>query len=529
MKRKFITSLITVLVATNLCAQQKHTPKLVVVITIDQLRGDYLEYFKLTFGERGFKRLLNEGITYKHIQFEFSNIDRASSFATIFTGSNPCYHSITGNTKYDFENDKETSCLYDSHYLGNYTHQNFSPKNLLCSTAGDELRLASKGTSEVYAIAPEPESAIISAGHAGNGAFWIDDFNGKWATTTFYKGIPPYVDKLNGGQESLSQRLSSLTWNMMLSADKYSALPYITDTKPYHYTFNEKEIGCYPRFKTSALVNKEVGKLALEFLHHGNIGTHPTPDMLCITFYGGTFADVQDQSYTREVQDIYYQLDQNIEELIEAIDKKIGLANTLIVVSGNGYYINTETLPEGDNITGGTFHPKRCTALLNMYLMAIYGQKSWVKGYYNKQIYLNRKTIEDEKVDLIEIQDKAAAFIAEFSGVQKVTTDHALRSGEWNEGSATLHYGSFHIGRGDLIIELQPGWGVQDETTGTKTNVKNNNAVQTPLIFFGYGLKPAKLERSVYATEIAPTITNILRIRSPNACSDLPLSEIINR
>jgi hypothetical protein len=528
MRRKFITSLITVLVAANLCAQQKNAPKLVVVITIDQLRGDYLEYFKSTFGERGFKRLLNEGITYKHIQFEFSNIDRASSFATLFTGSNPCYHSITGNIKYDFEKDSETSCLYDAHYLGNYTHQNFSPKNLLCSTIGDELRLASKGTSEVYAIAPNPESAIISAGHAGNGAFWIDDYNGKWATTTFYKGIPVYVDKLNSGQESLSQRLSSLTWETMLSADKYASLPYITETKTYKYTFNEKEFGCYPRFKTSALVNKEVGKLALEFINQGNIGSHPTPDMLCLTYYAGNFADVQDKFQTREVQDIYYQLDKNIEELIDAIDKKIGLANTLIVVSGNGYYVNTEMLPEGETATGGTFYPKRCTAILNMYLMAIYGQKNWVKGYYNKQIYLNRKTIEDEKVDLLAIQDKAAEFIAEFSGVHKVTTDHLLRSGEWNEGSASLHYGTYHIGRGDLIIELQPGWGVEDETTNTKTNVKNNNATQTPLIFFGYNLKPVKVERSVYATEIAPTITNVLRIRSPNACSDLPLSEIKN-
>lgn len=525
--RKFVTSLITVLMAANLCAQQKNAPKLVVIITIDQLRGDYLEYFKSTFGERGFKRLLNEGITYRHIQFEFSNIDRASAFATLFTGSNPCYHSITGNTNYDFDKDKLTSCLYDSHYLGNYTHQNFSPKNLLCSTIADELRWASKGAGEVYAVAPEPESAIIAAGHAGNGAFWIDDLNGKWATTTYYKGIPPSVDKLNVGQESLSQRLPAMSWDVMLSADKYTALPYITDNKPYHYTFNEKEVGCYPRFKTSALVNREVNRLALEFINHGNLGTRQTPDILSVTYYGGNFADVQEQSYTREVQDIYYQLDKNIEELLDVIDRKIGLSNTFIAVMGNGYYVNKEILPEGEDAVGGTFHPKRCTALLNMYLMAIYGQKSWVKGYYNKQIYLNRKTIEDEKVNLNEIQDKAADFIAEFSGVQKVTTDRVLRSGEWNEGSASLLYGTYHIGRGDLIIELQPGWGVQDETTGTRMNVKNNNAILTPLIFFGYGLKPAKIERSVYATEVAPTITGILRIRSPNACSDLPLSEVI--
>ena len=525
--RKFITSLIAVLVVANLQAQQQHAPKLVVCITIDQLRGDYLEYFKGSFGERGFKRLMNDGVSYKHVQFEFSNIDQASSFATLFTGANPCYHSITGKNRYDFEKEQERSCIYDAHYLGNYTHHNFSPKNLLSSTIGDELKLASRGASQVFAIAPEPESAILSAGHTADGAFWIDEYNGKWATTTYYKNaIPKYVDALNSGSQSLSSRLSSISWSPMLSADKYSALPYIGEKKQYNYSFNEKEVGCYPRFKTSPFVNKEVSKLAVQFINNGELGSHATPDLLLVTFYGGNFYDVLDKPYTQEVQDIYFQLDQSLGELLDAIDKKVGLSKTLIVITGTGYYSDTEAITEGENKIGGTFYPDRCKSLLNMYLRQVYGQKNWIKGYYNQQIFLDRKTIDDEKIDLATIQNKAAEFIAEFSGVQQVTTDLSLRAGEWNEGSAILRYGTHHIGRGDLIIELQPGWGIENDATGQKNKIKRNSAVITPLFFFGNELKPARIERPVYATEIAPTITNVLRIRAPNACSDLPLSEI---
>jgi hypothetical protein len=524
--RKFIASLIVVLVSANLIAQQKHAPKLVLCITIDQLRSDYLDYFKSSFGERGLNRLLNDGVAYKHIQFEFSGIDQASSFATLFTGSNPSYHSITGKNRYDFDKDKEISCLYDAHYLGNYTHQNYSPKNLLSSTIGDELKLASKGASQVYSIAPDAEGAILSAGHAANGAFWIDEFNGKWATTTFYKGIPAYVDKLNSGSEALSSRISSISWSPLLTEEKYSASPYLPAKKPYNYSFNEKEVGCYPRFKTSAYVNNEVCKLAKRFIEDGNLGSNPTPDMLNVTFYAGNFLDVQDKTYTREVQDIYFQLDRNIAELLDVIEKKVGLSKALVVVMGDGYFVNDEVIPDSETSVGGTFHPKRCTALLNMYLMAIYGQKNWVKGYHNQQIFLNRKTIEDEKLELATVQSKAAEFIAEFSGVQQVTTDHFLRIGEWNQGTALLRNGSYHVGRGDLIIELKPGWGVEDDVTGRKVNVKTNYAVQSPLIFIGNGLKPQKIDRPVYATEIAPTIANVLRIRAPNACNDLPLTEI---
>ena len=110
--RKILTSLIAILAATNLEAQQS-TPKLVVCITVDQLRGDYIEYFYNTFGERGFKRLMNEGLVYNNIRFEFSDIDEASAFATLFTGSNPNFNGIAGKNIYDFDKEKEVSVLYD--------------------------------------------------------------------------------------------------------------------------------------------------------------------------------------------------------------------------------------------------------------------------------------------------------------------------------------------------------------------------------------------------------------------------------
>jgi hypothetical protein len=114
--------------------------------------------------------------------------------------------------------------------------------------------------------------------------------------------------------------------------------------------------------------------------------------------------------------------------------------------------------------------------------------------------------------------------------VQHVTTDRELRSGDWNEGTANFRNGTHHLGRGDLIIELQPGWTIAngDEKGKKNTSVVRNNAVITPLIFMGNGLKPAHIYREVKATEVAPTVTHVLRIRPPNACNQLPLSELLN-
>ncbi|MDR1500484.1 MAG: alkaline phosphatase family protein [Tannerellaceae bacterium] len=522
--KKILTSLIAILAITNLEAQ--HVPKLVVCITVDQFRGDYMEYFYNTFGEHGFKRLMNEGIAYRNIRFEFSNIDQASAFATIFTGANPCLHGISGDSRYDFNDSRELSILNDPNFLGNYTRDNFSPRKLLASTIGDELKIASLGQSDIFAVAPDAQSALLSAGHAANGAFWIDNINGKWATTTYYKELPWYVDRYNSGRESLSARIGELLWTPSLPLSAYGAFPYVTDNRAFRYAFNERDIDCYPNLKTSGLVNAEVNRLALQFLEYAGFGSRSCPDMLSVTYYAGNYRRLTGKEYTMEVQDTYYRLDKDIERLLNAIDQKVGLANTLVVFTGSGYYGGQEDYPETLQVNGGDFYPKRCVALLNMYLMQLYGQKSWVKGYYNGQIYLDRKLVDDERVDLKGIQGKAAEFVAEFAGVQNVVTDDALRNGNWNQGMLRLHNGTHHSGRGDLVIELQPGWRINLETPGEKVKIVRNNAVMTPLIFMGNGLKPKHIYREVKATEIAPSVTHILRIRPPNATQSVPLREL---
>lgn len=523
---KILSSLIAILAVANLQAQHR-APKLVVYVTIDQLRDDYINYFYDTFGERGFKRMLNEGTVYHNVRFEFDNIDQANAFATLFTGTNPCTHGITGSKSYDFDKAKEVSPLYDPDFLGNYTRENYSPKKLLAATIGDELKIASKGRSDVYAIAPDAESAILSAGHAANGAFWLDNYNGKWATTTYYKGVPWYVEKYNNGSESLSARLNTLVWKPTLPVEKYDALPYVEENGAFQHTFKANTVGCYPDLKTSPFGNKEINRLAAHFLEYGAFGTRPTPDMLALTFYAGNYRGIQAKEYNREIQDTYHLLDKDIEQLLDVIDKKVGLDNTLVVLSGTGYFKSEETCPEGMRLSGGEFNPKRCMALLNMYLIAIYGQKNWIKEFHDNQIYLNRKTIEEAKIDLTEFENKAADFLREFSGIARVTTDMTLRSGTWNEEMANFHRGTYHSNRGDLIISLQPGWRINnEENPNEKTKIIRNNAVPMPVIFFGNGIKPQHIYREIKATEIAPTVTHILRIRPPNACDEYPLPEI---
>ncbi|MDH8702384.1 hypothetical protein M2138_001746 [Dysgonomonadaceae bacterium PH5-43] len=518
---KWLAPLIALLTVTGLQAQHTEAvPKLVVNIVVDQLRDDYLQYFQSTFGEKGFKRLLNEGLVYHNVEFGFPNLDEASSIANIYTGTYPYYNGIVGNYKLDLAKNIEVSIVADDSYLGNYTTDKLSPLALKAGTIVDELKIASDNKSKVYAIAPNAAQAIISGGKNANGVFWLDNQNGKWATTTYYKEVPYYVDRFNAS--SAIGNYSEKTWTQ--SHSHYIGFPYSQRNSPFAYTFSKSDPYRYSKIKQTSLINAEITDLAVKFVESAGFGIDNYPDMLSITYYAGNYKlGEESEEYSYEIQDIYYRLDQDLEKIIDVVERKIGLKNALIVLSSTGYYDSINKLPEGTKVQG-EFYPNRCAALLNMYLMAKYGQGNWVTAYHNQQIYLNKKLIEEKRLKNIDIIREAAEFVYEFSGVQDVTT-----ADEWliDDNGKSAYYRRAMNSKlsGDIFIELQPGWIVIED--GKVNNYQKQINISTPLIFFGNRIEKGDTYRTVESIDIAPSISYILRIRPPNGSRGTPLEELI--
>lgn len=527
---RIITSLVAVLTITSVQAQTtvRETPKLVIGITVDQLRGDYLELFRNTFTERGFKRLLNEGLVYQNIKFDFPYLDDASAIAAIYTGAPPFYNGIVGNNKYSVPTKQIVPTFSDPAFLGNYTQDKVSPLAIKTSTITDELKIASNGNSDVYSFAPNIAQALITTGIRGNGAFWVDDYTGKWASSTFYSTFYWSVDQDNRSGADFSALAWDMWWSPLLNSDDYKAFPSIqgADKIFNHNTGTDKQT--YITAKKTPTVNENVRKTATKLLEKAELGKRTSPDFLSLTFYAGNYPKASD--YSIEIQDIYARLDREIEKLLDDVDKTVGLKNTLIFLTSTGYYDSKDTEYKTDtNIPEKIFYINRCEALLNMYLMAIYGRDNqWVDKFYNGQVYLNRKLIEDKNLSLQEIQNKAAEFVSEFSGVQEVYTSYQIQHGQWNPVMEYYKNGYTRETSGDLFVELQPGYHIVDEQDKTveKKQVRNN-AVVCPVIFFGNNIKPERIKRTIKATEIAPTVTYIMRIRSPNAAKEDPLPELL--
>ncbi|MGI6573008.1 MAG: alkaline phosphatase family protein [Fermentimonas sp.] len=523
---KVISSLVAFLSISVLCAQPLlvEVPKLVVGITIDQLRGDYLKLFRYIYGDRGFNRLLDEGLVYNNIRYDFPYLDKASTIATIYTGAYPSYHGITAENRYLVETHQVVSSFADNNYMGDFTSEMLSPLPLKVSTIADELKIASDGQSDVYAFAPDASQAIVSGGHAANAAYWIENENGKWATTTFYKSKHHLVEQHNRSQQSLTYTIGSTTWRPEIDIEYYYAFPYTRNRYNFQHYLGNKEGNSFRLFKESPYVNKEVNDMAIRLLESGTLGKRVNPDFLALTFYAGGFSEALDKNYSLEIQDTYYRLDLELARLLDAIERAVGIENCLIFVASTGYFNEQEVIPEGMTTSGGEFFPERSQALLNMYLMALYGRVQWVKTYFNEQIFFDRKLIEESGFNLKEFQQEAAEFLVQSAGVQDVITSHQMLHGAYNQNVQLYRNGYYEGISGDLLLELQPGWKVVDDRMETSDR-GHCNAIMAPVIFFGNHVKPGKVNRTIDATEIAPTIAYRLRIRAPNAAKAEILEE----
>lgn len=193
MKGRLLTSLLAVIALSGLQAQEvPAVPKLVVGLTIDQLRMDYVEAFSAMYGERGFKRLWKEGRIYRNAEYNFVDVDKASAVTTIYTGANPYVSGIVGEAWMDRATLQVINCVDDTNFMGIYTSESTSPARLKVSNLSDELTIATQGVAEVYSIAPTREMAVLSAGHASKGAFWINDDTGKWSGSSWCEPVSRY-------------------------------------------------------------------------------------------------------------------------------------------------------------------------------------------------------------------------------------------------------------------------------------------------------------------------------------------------
>ncbi len=521
---RFLTSLIAVLTWANAKAQTSApVPRLVVSVTVDQLRTDYMEAFSSLFGAGGFNRLMRDGRSYMDASYPFSHIDRASAVACIVTGAVPYDNGIVGERWMDRNTLRPTYCVDDATCEGWLTSEKYSPAALNVSTVADELKMATGGRALAYSIAPDADAAILAAGHAADGAFWIDDASGQWCGTSYYGRYPDWALRYDVSGR-LSARISDLSWRPVSPiVENFNFFISPPESKGFTHKFTgDRKI---QEFKTCAYVNDEVNRFAEHCLENAGLGADRVTDFLSLTYYAGTFDHKPVAEYPVELQDTYVRLDMELAELITMLEKKVGVGHFLLVVTSTGYADEEVTDFSEYRIPTGLFSVTRASALLNMYLMAVYGQGQYVEAEFGSQLFLNRKLIEDKQLNLNDVLTRAQALLIRMAGVKDVYTSQRLAMSAGEAEIRRLRNSLNQMRSGDIFIEVSPGWKVVNDKTHEQT-LARASYVGFPIFFFGSNVRAETIKVPVTVDCIAPTVARFMRIRAPNACSAAPLSAV---
>lgn len=499
-------------------------PKLVLAITVDQLRTDYLEYLEPLMSRNGFARLRTEGTYLRNVEYAPSRLDAVSSAAMLYTGATPDRNGVAAAESWNPASMKLSPALADAEMMGNFTNDAYSPRRLRLSTLTDEVMIDGAGLGQAWSVALDPQMAVIMASHAGTGAVWFDTNTGQWSSSTYYKEVPQPVSERNY-RRPLKARLDTMQWKPLLALEKYPGLPAQKRYYPFRYTFPTSGRDVYERFAASAKANTEVTDVAIDILGGLKLGARgDAVDMLCVGYTAAPFKYVKDGDYRLELSDTYLRLDLDLGRLLAAADKAVGLDNVLVALTSTGYYDDATSDDEKYRLSTGVFSVKRAVSLLNAFLTARHGQGNYVSAWNGGTVWLNRNLLESKGLDLNSTTKASKEFLSKMSGVESVYTMSDLLSST-SAVEEGLRLSTDPHGEADLIVEITPGWVLhEDMAYPVSSRPVRRSHYPAPALLRGAGVpRGYEVSEGVPATSIAPTVCGLLHMRQPNGCVSAPV------
>jgi predicted AlkP superfamily pyrophosphatase or phosphodiesterase len=519
-------------------------PRLVIGIVVEQLKYDQLEKFRDRLGENGIKRLINEGTYFKNASFEYMLTQSAPGHATISTGAEPSYHGITSDNWYVPLKNELMYCTKDIQVNpvgGSYESGLHSPVNLQASTFSDELEMATKKMAKVFGIGMKESPAIFSAGHAADGAYWFDNTSGTWMSSTYYiDSLPVWVADFNA--MSISGTYLNSVWSPMKPLSEYNDC--LADSNQFEAGFNGvnyfpydlKKIRSkgfnnsktdYSLLRETPFGNTFTTDFAIRLIEKEKLGKDDVTDYLSICYEATDNIGHRFGPSSKEMGDAILRLDNDIKNLLTYLNDSIGKRNVLIYFTSAHGVSEIPAVLEKNRIPAGYFKQNQALQLLRSYLNAVYGEGDWVKGYSERQVFLNRTLIEDARLSLEEVQKKVARFLVQFSGVAAAYPYYAFEANDFGNGNLKRIINNFSPQRsGDVIVTLNPGWVEKESDFVTNHNSPYEYDSHVPLIWYGWTVNRLTVTRKVNMTDIAATLSSLCKIPYPNACTGEPMFEL---
>jgi predicted AlkP superfamily pyrophosphatase or phosphodiesterase len=543
--RKLVALLVLLIASESFAMAQSQTerPKLVVGIIVDQMRQEYFYRFGERFGEGGFKRFTDQGFMMTNGHYNYIPTFTGPGHASVYTGTTPATHGIIANNWYVKQLGRAIYCAEDSTVTnvgGTTANGQISPRNLLTTTITDELRFATGKRSKVVGIAIKDRGASLPAGHTGD-AYWYDDVNGDFMTSTYYYDpmtLPKWVTGFNA--KKLPDNYLKQTWNTLYPINTYKNSiadnndfegPFIgkaTPTFPYNLDSLKANNGGYGMVSSTPYGNTLTLDFAYAAIEGEKLGQRGETDFLALSFSSPDYIGHRFGPQSVEVEDNYLRLDQELAKFFDYLDKTIGKGQYLVFISSDHGVGEVPAYMESEHVPAGNFNSGMILNQLRGFALAMYGEGNWILNFSNEQVFLNKDLAREKKIDFVQMQRDIADFALRFNGVKEAYTAFDLRTQQFTQNQKhLLQMGYNHKASGDVLLVLEPAW-LAGGRRGTTHGSGYNYDTHVPIAFYGWGIKPGKSSTYTSITDIAPTLSILLKTRMPNGTTGQPIKEILD-
>jgi len=555
--------------AQRVSAQQQKRPRLVLLIAVDQFRYDYLERFGDLFGPNGLRRLQRDGASWAQANYDHTPTYTAPGHATMLTGAYPAESGIVGNEwidRADEKNVKRISSVSDDNEKllggGNSTDVAASPRKLLSSTVGDELRLITNDRSKVIGISLKDRSAILPAGRHANAAYWLSNAGTMVSSTYYFKELPAWVTAFNDSKPA--DKYFGAKWERVVSESEYAkragpdSTPWETvtaagDTNKFPHTITggatAPNAAFYTHLDHSPFSNDVLVSFAEQAIVNEQLGQDDDPDVLTVSLSANDYVGHRYGPYSQEVMDVTLRTDRQIATLLDFVQARVGLANTLIAFTADH---GVSPIPEQAaalGLGGARVKASDILAAISAAISARYNPQGkspdpsadyvlkynyWgaiTSALINGNLYFNYDALKRDHVDLNEISKIVAAAALTIPGVARSFTREQLLRGEASMTDPIerrVIHGFYPSRSGDVVMIAEPYKYLGDTITATHGSPYSYDT-HVPLIIMGAGIVPGRYLEPASPADIASTLSALLRITPPTNSTGRVLLEAIRK
>ena len=500
-------------------AQGASPPKLMVILVVDQMRVDYLQWYASNYSA-GFTRLMREGAWFTEAAYPYLNTITCAGHSTIGTGSFPYRHGMILNNWFDPTTGKSPYCTDDSTVAEiSYNHlspvQGDSGKLMLVPAIGEQIM--NRGGRSV-ALSLKPRSAVTLTGHAATAVVWFDDRGGWTTSTAFTKGPVPFLQAFIDANPITADY--DKVWERSLSPTAYqgedvmkgegkvtgwtTAFPH-----PLSVPGGKADADFYSRWQKSPYSDEYLGRMAAASIDALKLGKGTATDFLGVSFSAVDGVGHVYGPRSHEVQDVLVRLDRTIGRLLEHLDAAVGPGNYVLGLSADH---GVAEIPE--QVGGGRVASKTVTTALENVLGPALGPGTHVLSSTYTNIYLDdaaRKRLTKDKT----LREAAMTALRSVPGIKfafwgpDLATKSARSSSDRVFRAAAL---SHNLGRsGDIIIAPAEQWLMSTAVTTHGTQYAYDQRV--PVILFGASVRAGRYTEAATPADLMPTLAAVAKVK----------------